>query len=930
MTLPVMEGDALLQTFSNVRQVRNVCIIAHVDHGKTTLSDSLLSSNGIISERSAGELRYLDSRGDERERLITMKSSAIALKWKNSATEEEMLINMIDSPGHVDFASEVNTAARLADGALVVVDVVEGVSSQTRAVLRQAWKDDLKTILVFNKVDRLMSDLSLNPDEAYEHLNRTLEAVNAATQQLVAENVLGEEGEDDCVDGGHEIVFDDEAAEKWTYHPRHGNVIFCSAIHGWGFSVPSFVNICASKLKCNRDALLKTFWGDYSYIPKTQKIVKRQCGQGTRLIFPQFVLDVIWKLYAATGDVLDTEYLSKMQAQCGFTTPVDTLRPNCTKYVLSSWLPLSREILDRIVAIVPDPEHAAMSRLPHFVPDLLDNDTPLAHALRTSTRDTNVAAFVTKFLLADAKRKVLLNDSWKSDEPLPGDFVGLTRVFSGTLRPGMELRCGEMGATVRVRHVYLMMGMDMLEVSAVPAGMICGLLFEEKSLTAQYMTLVGADAEWVPLFQSPYPTGDASSILTVALATAVEHLEDLIAALQMLRRVDPAIEVITLDTGEYCIGCCGSEHLKRCLHDLDTVYCPRIPFTVSEPLVACRETIAPVPPDVTDNLLLPWLKTSDVNPNVTCEPSGAITLVRRGLRITVKAIPYECEWIEDLEEDSKNWNLDELAARDPTLVAVCNCRGAKTVLFNHDESFPWELHHSYRRHRASSIGDGNEAAFTKVHLRSALLTGFGLSSQAGPLCEEPMRNIGFVLEKVELEDVEDVGGLSGQAMYAMKEALRQALLRYKGVVRISEPILSLDIQAEQEVLGKVYGVLHRRRTKILAEDLREGTSTFIISAHIPLSESFGLVDELRKKASGLAHYQAWFSHWQTLDEDPFYELALTDEKYEDNGEAGSLERYPHNVSRKLITQIRKRKGLPVDEKIISSESTKQRTMTRMK
>eukprot|EP00397_Hematodinium_sp_SG-2012_P009846 GEMP01009943.1.p1 GENE.GEMP01009943.1~~GEMP01009943.1.p1 ORF type:complete len:928 (-),score=144.75 GEMP01009943.1:481-3264(-) len=927
MALSATQDDFLLHKFSDVRQIRNVCIIAHVDHGKTTLSDTLLSSNGIISDRSAGELRYLDSRGDERERQITMKSSAIALRWTNPINKDDMLINLIDSPGHVDFASEVNMATRLADGALVVVDVVEGVSSQTRAVLRQAWKDDLKTILVLNKVDRLMSERALSPDEAYEHINRILEAVNAATQQLVAENILGENGADTGGDGGHEVVFDDEAAEKWTYHPRHGNVIFCSAIHGWGFSVPSFVDICASKLKCNRDALLKTFWGDYSYIPKTQKILKRTPGSSMRPIFSQFVLDVIWKLYAATGDTLDKPYLTKMQTQCGFTTPVDELRPNCTKHVLSAWLPLSREILDRIIAIVPDPHDAAISRLPHFVHNLLENDMPLASALRSSARDGPIGAFVTKFLLADATRNVLVSDSWDPDVPLPGDFVGLTRVFSGTLRPGTVVRYAETDELVRIKYVFMMMGMDLIRVSAVPAGMICGVLFEEQSV-AQYMTLVHAESEWVPLFQSPYPTGDATSILTVALETPVEYLEKLIDALQMLRRADPAIEIRILDTGEYCIGCCGSEHLKRCLHDLETVYCPRIPFTVSEPLVACRETLAPVPPGTRGMLVPPWVKKTDTNPNVTCEPSGAITLVRKGLTISVRAFPYECEWIEDLEDDPRNWNLDELRERDSKLVAVSNARGARTVLFNHDENFPWKLHHSYHPNRRRSVDD-DDTAFSKGHLCSALLTGFGLASQAGPLCEEPMRNVAFALEKVELGEVE-TSGQSGQAMYTMKEALRQAFLRYTGTVRLTEPILSLDIQAEQEVVGKVYGVLHKRRTKILSEEMREGTSTFIISAHIPLSESFGLVDELRTKASGLAHYSAWFSHWQMLDEDPFYELSLNDEDYEDHGEAGSLERYPHNVSRKLITQIRKRKGLPVDEKIISSDSTKQRTMTRNK
>ena len=126
----------ILELASQPTLIRNFCILAHVDHGKTSLADSLISSNKIISSKLAGKLRYLDSRPDEQERCITMKSSSISLTYQ--LNNENYLINLIDSPGHVDFSSEVASALRVCDGGLLLVDVVEGICAQTYTVMKQS------------------------------------------------------------------------------------------------------------------------------------------------------------------------------------------------------------------------------------------------------------------------------------------------------------------------------------------------------------------------------------------------------------------------------------------------------------------------------------------------------------------------------------------------------------------------------------------------------------------------------------------------------------------------------------------------------------------------------------------------------------------------------------------------------------------------
>ena len=257
-----MAESVLPQVRSDPSRVRNLCVLAHVDHGKTTLSDGLIASNGLIPVRSAGQLRYLDSREDEQDRCITMKSSAIALLhvqddgdppsstnsvvsgMNEHAAEDHAAaagpayyaMNLIDSPGHIDFCSEVGAAVRICDGALAVVDVVEGVCVQTQAVLRQAWKERLQVCLVLNKVDRLAIDLRMTPGEACSRLEAILNEVNSLVDTFASEEWMEKLDQEDAVEdgvvpeGGEEDL--SGASPDVTFSPVKGNVAFASGFDG--------------------------------------------------------------------------------------------------------------------------------------------------------------------------------------------------------------------------------------------------------------------------------------------------------------------------------------------------------------------------------------------------------------------------------------------------------------------------------------------------------------------------------------------------------------------------------------------------------------------------------------------------------------------------------------------------------------------------
>ncbi len=142
--------------------IRNISIISHVDHGKTTLSDYLLASGGLLPEYLAGTLRALDNLPEEQRRGITIETSLAS--YILNFEDKEYLINVIDTPGHVDFSGKVAESLRLVDGSLIIVDAVEGIMAQTKSVLKQAIAEKIVFVLFINKIDRLIKELELSAD----------------------------------------------------------------------------------------------------------------------------------------------------------------------------------------------------------------------------------------------------------------------------------------------------------------------------------------------------------------------------------------------------------------------------------------------------------------------------------------------------------------------------------------------------------------------------------------------------------------------------------------------------------------------------------------------------------------------------------------------------------------------------------------------
>ena len=206
--------EQAIELMRDITKVRNFCVCAHIDHGKTTFSDSLLAGAGMLSKELAGKVCALDFREDEQERGITIDAANVSMV--HHLENIYYLINMIDTPGHVDFGGDVTRAMRAVDGAVVLIDAVEGVMPQTETVLKQALKEKVKPILFINKVDRLIKEVKLTPEAMQQRFIKLIEDINKLIRQLAP----------------------DEFKESWQVSVQDGKVAFGSGFHKWALSLP--------------------------------------------------------------------------------------------------------------------------------------------------------------------------------------------------------------------------------------------------------------------------------------------------------------------------------------------------------------------------------------------------------------------------------------------------------------------------------------------------------------------------------------------------------------------------------------------------------------------------------------------------------------------------------------------------------------------
>ena len=454
--------------------IRNIGIVAHIDHGKTTLSDNMVAGAGMISMDLAGHddhNLFMDFDPLEQARGITIDAANVSMV--HEVDGKEYLINMIDTPGHVDFGGDVTRAMRAVDGAVVVVDAVEGAMPQTETVLRQAIREGVRPVLFINKTDRLINELKVEKKDFAMRLGKIIDNVNKLIRGMDEEKFKA----------------------GWRVDAANGTVAIGSARYNWAISMP----------------------------------VMKKTGIGFDQVYD----------YCRAGKAEE----------------------------LAEKVPLFRTVNDMVVHFLPSPIEAQKDRVKTIWHG--DWNSEVGKAMAACDPNGPVALMITRIKV----------------DPHAGE-IATGRLFSGTLRRGLELYVSGVAATNRIMQTGIFMGPRRVEVEAIPAGNIA-------AVTGLHDAIVGSTVSSVD-GMTPFELIKHVSEPVMTVAVEAKNMRDLPKVVEVLRQVakeDPTLQVtINEETGEHLLAGMGELHL-----DVTVTRLQRdrgVELKTSPPIVVYRESIA--------------------------------------------------------------------------------------------------------------------------------------------------------------------------------------------------------------------------------------------------------------------------------------------------------------------------------------------------
>lgn len=810
------EGQIIHGLMGNTKNIRNMSVIAHVDHGKSTLTDCLLIKARIAGKESNGG-RYMDTREDEKERGITIKSTAVSMHFSmnkevlEAYTEvgqvngNEFLINLIDSPGHVDFSSEVTAALRVTDGALVVVDCVDGICVQTETVLRQAIDEMIVPTLVLNKLDRAMLELQYSSKELYEVLRRRVESFNCKLQ-----TILG-----------------DKRNYIKSLDPGANEVSFCSGLQGWGFTLNRFARFYLTQRNKHTFETEKQFtkilWSSKYYCTvddpfdpacKLEKIKENGIPEDKFSPFEVYVLHPIYKVkdMCMSGDIDGIiSYLDKFGVDFKNTELSGSGKP-LFKVVFKAWLPAAETLLEQIITKLPSPVQSQAFRTKHLYTGPSDDQVYKAISQCSTADDAPITVYISKMVPDNAN-----------------GFIAFGRVLSGNIKPGTKVfvqdpdyvpdatstRKNPHVCEKNISKVLVVNPRGSIPIPNCPAGNIVGLVGVEG-----FLKKTGTITTVKNCYNIKTMKFSVSPVVKVAVSPKrsadLNHFKE---GLEKLAKSDPLCVIEHNDSGQATIACAGELHLEIILGDLKNFYA-KCEFNVEVPQVKYYEGFA-------DVISKPKMRKSANKHNrvyMTCEP-------------------LDDEIVE---------NIPSLMGKDAKEIAA----KFREVLNRDDDWIKSIMYFGPEAEPLNILVDETKGIQYMMEVKEHLFEGFKHATKEGPLVGECVRAGKFNLVDLSLH-ADSIHRGANQMIRPVEDLVRGLLLAAEPI--LYEPIFTCNVSVPNEYASACESVLKNRRGYI--EDWQTENNMALISGFLPVNESFGINKRLKEVAKGQPSFSLVFSHY---------------------------------------------------------------------
>ncbi len=678
---------------SNPKNIRNICTSAHIHHGKTALTDNLLAAAGLMNVVGAGDLdrgMMTWQHSDEQERLMTVDAANVSMG--HTFNGEDYLINLIDTPGHVDFGGNVTRAMRAIDGTVVLVCASEGIMPQTETVVKQALRERVKPVLFLNKVDRLIKEMNYTPEQIQKRFVEIILEFNQLIEQIA-------EG---------------EFKQKWKVNIQDGSVAFGSARGNWALSLPFM--------------------------------------QKKGITFKDIV-----KSYDMPED--DRKKWAWTNAS------------------------LNEVVLDMVIKHLPDPNEAQKYRIPHIWRG--DLETEFGKNLINCNKEGKVAFCVTRVLI----------------EPKSGREICAGRLFSGTIRNGMQVYLNGAKKYEKIQQVFMYNGIKTQSMEEVVSGNV--LAIAGISGEAGETVTEGPEQAFEELRHIFDP------VITKAIEPMrTQDLSKVVEVLKTVAKEDPSIKIhIDEESGECLMSGMGELHLEIVENRILTE--KGVQIKSSPPIVVYRETV---------------LKKS-------IEVEGKSPNKHNKFYVTVEPLP------DKVYTAIKTGRLPEtrLKKKDDEVIRVLVEAGYETKEALKFKSF----------YRGNALVDNTRGIVHINEIMELFLDGFDQVMDGGPLAREPCAKVLVTLNDCKLHE-DSIHRGPAQILPAVREAIREAMIN--GGATVLEPMQILQIEGVMDHMSNISKLIANKRGQLL--DMVQEGNYITVKCKLPVGEMFGLSSLLRSATEG--------------------------------------------------------------------------------